>query len=125
MKYAKIEDNIIVQIQPNEEVGFIEVADSTVCGMIQDVNGAFTNPEPVIVIPISVTMRQARIALSRSGLLQTVTDAIASSADEELKIEWEFAADVRRDWISLITLTQSLGMTTKQLDDLFLIASKI
>jgi len=72
--------------------------------------------------PKVVTMRQARIALSRSGLLQIVTDAIDASTDEELKIEWEYAIEVRRDWSSLIALTETLGMTSSRLDDLFLLA---
>jgi hypothetical protein len=33
MKYAKIENNIVIQIQPNEEEGFVEVPDNVFCGM--------------------------------------------------------------------------------------------
>jgi hypothetical protein len=33
MKYAKIENNIVIQIQPNEEEGFVEVSDNVFCGM--------------------------------------------------------------------------------------------
>jgi hypothetical protein len=33
MKYAKIENNIVIQTQPNEEEGFVEVSDSVFCGM--------------------------------------------------------------------------------------------
>ena len=76
-------------------------------------------------VPILVTMRQARLALLQSGLLTTVTEAITASTDEALKIEWEYAADVRRDWTSLIALTESLDMTAADLDALFLSASKL
>jgi len=75
--------------------------------------------------PKIVTMRQARIALSRSGSLQAVTDAIANSSDEELKIEWEYAITVDRNWDSLIALTTSLGWTSPQLDDLFALADSL
>lgn len=44
MKYAKIENNIVIQIQPNPEDGFIEVDDDVVCGMIQKEDGSFVNP---------------------------------------------------------------------------------
>ena len=44
MRYAKIVDNIVVQIQPNKESGFIEVDDSVCCGMIE-ANGNFSLPE--------------------------------------------------------------------------------
>lgn len=44
MKYAKIENNAIKQIQPNNQDGFVEVADGVVCGMIKDGDN-FVNPE--------------------------------------------------------------------------------
>lgn len=47
MRYAKIEDNIVVQTQPNKEKGFIEVEDNIVCGMIK-VGGKFENPKIII-----------------------------------------------------------------------------
>ena len=75
--------------------------------------------------PKVVTMRQARLALLQSGLLQTVQDAIANSTDEAMKIEWEYATEVKRDWDSLVTLTTALGITDLQLDDLFQLASTL
>ena len=75
--------------------------------------------------PKVVTMRQARLALLQSGLLQTVQDAIANGTDEAMKIEWEYATEVRRDWGSLITLVTQLGITDLQLDDLFQLASTL
>ena len=75
--------------------------------------------------PKVVTMRQARLALLQSGLLQTVTDAIANGTDEAMKIEWEYATEVRRDWGSLVTLTTTLGMTSQELDNLFQLASTL
>ena len=73
----------------------------------------------------SITMRQARLALLGEGLLTTVDEAIANSTDEVLKVEWEYATEVRRDWSNLIAMATSLGMTEEQLDDLFIKASKL
>ena len=75
--------------------------------------------------PKVVTMRQARLALLQGGLLATIDNAIASGTDEAMKIEWEYATEVNRNWASLITMTTSLGMTTAQLDDLFILASTL
>ena len=75
--------------------------------------------------PKVITMRQARLALLQSGILATIENAIQSGTDEAMKIEWEYATEVRRDWASLIALTTSLGMTDAQLDDLFLLASTL
>ena len=75
--------------------------------------------------PKVVTMRQARLALLQQGLLVTITDAITTGTDEAMKIEWEYATDVRRDWPSLISLTTALGMTSTELDTLFQLASTL
>ena len=78
-----------------------------------------------ITVPKIVTMRQARLALLQEGLLATIETAIVNCTDEAMKIEWEYAAEVRRDWASLVTLTESLGMTSTELDSLFTIASTL
>ena len=81
---------------------------------------------PVSPLPITtVTMRQARLALLQSGLLATIETAITTGTDEAMKIEWEYATEVKRDWGSLITLVTQLGITDLQLDDLFQLASTL
>ena len=81
---------------------------------------------PVSPLPITtVTMRQARLALLQSGLLATIETAITTGTDEAMKIEWEYATEVKRDWSSLVTLAETLGMTSQELDDLFQLASTL
>jgi hypothetical protein len=75
--------------------------------------------------PKVVTMRQARLVLLQSNLLATIETAIITGTDEAMKIEWEYATEVRKDWASLVTLTESLGMTSTELDSLFTIASTL
>jgi len=75
--------------------------------------------------PQTVSMRQARLALLQGGLLSTVETAIVNGTDDVMKIEWEYATEVNRDWTSLISLTTTLGMTSVQLDDLFLLADSL
>ena len=72
-----------------------------------------------------VTMRQARLALLQSGLLATIETAITTGTDEAMKIEWEYATEIKRDWNSLVALTTALGMTSAELDDLFQLASTL
>ena len=81
---------------------------------------------PVSPLPITtVTMRQARLALLQSGLLATIETAITTGTDEAMKIEWEYATEVKRDWSSLVTLAETLGMTSQELDNLFQLASTL
>ena len=97
--------------------------------MVQDWIAEGNIPEPMdipeVQIPQVVTMRQARLALLQEGLLATIESAIQNGTDEAMKIEWEYATEVRRDWASLVTLTESLGMTSAELDSLFTIASTL
>lgn len=75
-------------------------------------------------IPSVVTMRQARTALSRSGLLAAVNAAVAA-ADEETKIAWEFSTEVQRDFPLVQTLAAALNLSEQQLDDLFTLAATL
>lgn len=84
-------------------------------------------PQP-LVIPASVTMRQARLALLSAGLINNVTTAInalASPQKEAATIEWEYSQEVHRDKPFVSVLAVALGLTDAQLDDLFLTASTL
>lgn len=50
MAYVKIENGIVIQKQPNQEEGFIEVDDNVVCGQIFS-DGEFSNPVPELNKP--------------------------------------------------------------------------
>lgn len=76
-------------------------------------------------VPKTITMRQIRLVLIQSGLLDTVNNAIANSTDEVMKVEWEYSDEVKRDWESLNTMATALGLTEKQLDDLFILAGSL
>ena len=81
---------------------------------------AYIQAEFKKTVPDVITMRQARLALLGAGLLSTVDNTIASGLDEAMKIEWEYAQEVRRDWESLNTMATALGMSELELDNLFI-----
>nr|WP_319566289.1 hypothetical protein [uncultured Rhodoferax sp.] len=81
---------------------------------------------PSIAAPAAITMRQARLALLGAGLLAQVNAAIAAmpgAAGEAARIEWEYAQEVRRDSPLLAALAPALGMSSAQVDDLFVAAA--
>lgn len=88
-------------------------------------DGQTLTPPPVqpqaLVIPTSVTMRQARLALLGAGLLDTV-DAAITQAGGAAKIEWEYATEVRRDAPLVTQMGQMLNIDDTQLDVLFITA---
>ena len=73
---------------------------------------------PSPVIPASLTMRQARLALLSAGLLDAVQSGV-SAMPKAAQIEWEFAATVDRTSPLVATLAASLGLTSEALDALF------
>lgn len=81
-------------------------------------------PPAPLVVPESVSMRQARLALLGAGLLDSVNAAIASLS-QAAQIEWEYATEVRRDSQLVAGMTQALGLTSAQLDDLFTQAASL
>ena len=85
-------------------------------------------PPPPVVIPQSVTMRQARLALLQSGMLTQVNTAVANmpgAAGDAARIEWEFSSTVERNRPLVQSLTGALGLTESQLDDLFRLAATL
>lgn len=80
------------------------------------------------LIPASVTMRQARLALLQSGLLAQVNAAVAAMPGVEgdaARIEWEFSGTVERSRPLLQSLATALGLTEAQLDGLFTLAATL
>ena len=97
-------------------------------GDLWDGNTFSAPPALPPAIPHAVTMRQARLALRQAGLLQTVNDAVASmpgAAGEEARIEWEYSQEVQRDKALVLSLAPALGLSSAQLDALFLAASAL
>ena len=87
------------------------------------------HPAATAAVPVSVTPRQAKLALLSAGLLDAVEAAIEAIADPATKrvaqIEWEYAQEVRRDWPLLNQVAAGMGMTDAQIDDLFNLAATL
>ena len=78
----------------------------------------------VIVIPTTVSMRQARLALLQSGLLTQVNEAIVNGTEAD-KITWEYATEVQRTDVLVTNLAKGLGLSETDLDNLFLLANSL
>lgn len=79
---------------------------------------------PAVIVPQSVSMRQARLALHAAGLL-TGIDAAITQIGGAAQIEWEYATEVRRDNQLIEMVRQANSMTVEQIDQLFISASQI
>jgi hypothetical protein len=82
----------------------------------------------VVAVPQAVTMRQARIALSRAGILglvETSLSAMPGQAGEEARIEWDYSSEVHRNKPFVIQLGASLGLSRSAIDQLFITAAGV
>jgi hypothetical protein len=80
------------------------------------------------VVPTQVTMRQARLALLGAGKLagvEAAINALPEPTKSAAKITWDYSSVVQRNNGLVPQLASALGMTSKQIDDLFIAASKI
>ena len=84
----------------------------------------YVEPPTPPVIPESVSMRQARLALLANGLLDQIDEAI-KSMDRAPQIEWEFASEVRRDSPLIAGLAAAFGLSSEQLDAMFVQAASL
>lgn len=75
------------------------------------------DPEP-IKVPQVITIRQAKLVLLEAGLLDDV-DAAVAKADRVTQIEWEYATEVNRSWPTLTVLAALIGLSSDELDTLF------
>lgn len=93
-------------------------------------NGQLSPPVIVPTVPESVTMKSARKALILAGIsmptIEAAFDTITDATQKELaKVDWEFSANVLRQSPLVASMATALGLTSQQVDDLFIAASKI
>ena len=140
-KFARITDGVAVEVWTDGGLGIVP-ADVFVPELAEQfepvpdelqagwslIEGAWTAPsitEESTIVPIEVTMRQAKVALHLSGLLTEVNNVIENSTDSITKIEWEYSQTLRRDWPALISIANEMQLTEDEVDNLFIFASTL
>jgi hypothetical protein len=73
---------------------------------------------------ITITPRQARLALLQSGHLETV-EAMIAEQPRQVQIQWEFANEINRCDLLVCGMLAALGLTSDQIDTLFNLASTL
>lgn len=104
--------------------GWVPALDSRI-GDLWDGEVFVPAPPAPPVVPPSVTMRQARLALLGAGLLDDIDaaiNALPSPQKEAARIQWEYSQEVQRHHGLVASLAPILGLTEAQTDALFLVA---
>lgn len=84
-------------------------------------------PKPIIV-PTTVSMRQARLALFEQGKLsevQPLIDAMQDPDKTNTQISWDYATVVNRSDDLVVQLSAAMGLTNSDLDALFILADTL
>lgn len=79
-----------------------------------------TTPE---IVPLSITPRQARLKLLEADLLDNLEAVITTN--RAWQIEWEYATEVKRDSPLIEAVAVQAGLTSVQIDQMFIEASKL
>lgn len=74
-------------------------------------------------VPQSITPLQAKLQLLKLGLLDEVEALVAG--DRTSQLYWEYASVVERDNAVLLMMANSIGLTSEQVDEMFIAASKL
>lgn len=112
MTLKKIVDGVEVDMTPEEEAAMLAEWE------------AATAP----VVPREVSMAQARLALLGAGLLSAVDTAINAMpepAKSAARISWEYRQTVRRESELTLSLASALGLTSQEVDELFIQAATL
>lgn len=101
-------------------------------------DGTWITDDPVAVqriideyrpdVPSAVTARQARLALLGAGLLAAVESKLATIPGPQgaaALIEWEYASEIQRQSPLIEALGPLLGLTSDQIDALFIAAKEL
>lgn len=124
MKYFKDANGAVFAYETQEERDQFGSPDLVAMTKAQADKHLAVAPQPQA--PVSVTMRQARLALHSAGLLQSVEDAIGALAEPDqtaARIEWGYASTVERSSQFVAMLGSAIGLDDAQMDELFLSAS--
>jgi hypothetical protein len=126
---TNIVENISMDDRPASEIaipGYIVLdLDAVGGGSIGSVwNGTALVQTQSVVVPAVVSPRQARLALHQANLLDEVETVIAA-ADKGTQLAWEYAIEFRRNDALVNGLGQQIGLTSGQIDQLFITASTL
>ena len=74
-------------------------------------------------VPQAITPLQSKLQLHKLGLLDDVEALV--TGDRTAQLYWEYALVIERDNEILLMMATQLGLTSEQLDDLFIKGSKL
>ena len=130
MRAHVVENGVVINtVEVNQiEAGMVAAQGNEGIGWLYDGQEFSLPPPPTPSVPTEVTMRQARLALLENGLLANVQPAINSLPEPDktkAQIEWDYSNALQRSNPFVDVLGAALGLSSQDLDDLFIQASAL
>lgn len=129
MRAAQIKNGAVVNFALVSDFDGVEFVNPTGAVIGSTWGGSkFTAPVIPKVVPEYVTMKQARLTLLGAGMLSAVSTAVAGFEGvegEAARISWEYSTEVRRYDALTIALGAAIGLSSDQIDDLFITAAQL
>lgn len=126
-RYAQIVDGVVhlvteSETQPDSQYGVWIACGNAGPGWTYNGTSFAAPVPPAPTVPTVLTMRQARLVLFTAGLIgsvQAAINALPSPDKEKAQIEWDFSNEVQRHNGFVSQLAPALGLTSEQVDALF------
>lgn len=138
MKHAYVRNSVAVEVVesnpsdlfvPSYAAQFVSVPDAVKPGWVFSGGNWQAPPPQGPEVPFSVSRRQGRQALLLAGKLQLVQPAIDAIADVTQRgmaqIYWYDSQEFERQHPTLIALATQIGLTSADLDSLFITAKAL
>lgn len=97
--------------------------------LMSSLTGQQSEVQATNIVPVSVSPRQFRIALVLSGIslssIEAIIDSLPPPNKEIALIAWEYSVEFQRDNPLINQLALLLGVSSKQIDDIFILASTL
>lgn len=125
------QNNLVVEVTANNKIFevaqplyWVDCPTNVKAYQYQYINNSFVEYTPQPIIPTTVSMRQARLALLQSNLLDSVNTAINEGNNAD-KITWEYATEVNRSDALVQNMAVALNLSETDLDNLFILAASL
>ena len=121
MKYAKIVNGVVEQIQPNKETGFVKVSDIVIAGMKKNADGTFSVIPKTILELQTAKLQELTTAYNNANQLDIPymnTTFQADKASQDLIVSVLSAGSVPTGFFWLDKANNQVAMTYTQLQGL-------
>lgn len=124
----QVQDCTIENTSALQAEGFLVVTDEQYQAIL-DIPEHASFESSFKTVPRVVSPRQIRIALIASGFtLSTIESAIAALPEPDrsfAQVSWEYSTEFQRDNPLILSMSPALGLTSQQIDSLFVAASTL